>query len=116
MNVFKELGMTYLEKVKDNQELVNERLAKTKPHMITALKMAMEGFELYTRGLLEAIQEYQELKEELRNENTLWYLNSDLSDLRARKDELLEEYKDIRYQVEVLCEKALIFSGLKEIA
>lgn len=115
MNILEIFEMENLDMVGENQELVNKRLAEREPTMVVALSFAMEGLELYTIGLLEALKEYQAMKNELMNEGSLWYLNSHLSALKKRNNELIKEYKQIRLEVESVCEKALIIAGLKEI-
>jgi len=114
MNVFKKFNLKNLEMVNEYLELVNKELKTKKPELIPSLRMAMQGFELYTQGLLEVIEEYKALKEKLQNENSLWYMNTQLRELREQKDELLKEYEAIMFELEVICAKCLFYSGLKK--
>jgi len=116
MDILEIFELENLKVVRDNQELVTKRLTEREPHMVTTLKMVMQGFEIYSFGLLLAIKEYQNLKNELMNEGSLWYLNSELSARRETKNKLQKEYENIRLDVEKVCEKALIIADLKEIA
>ncbi|MBD3107186.1 hypothetical protein IEO70_02235 [Bacillus sp. AGMB 02131] len=127
MDILDLFEMENLKMVRDNQELLNSRLAEREPLMITALWFMMKGFEFSTIGLLESLKEYQEIKEDSKgllsnglkisprgclphSDNKALLLN-----MKKRNDELKKEYEQIRLDVETVCEKALIIAGLKEI-